>query len=383
MHPSPPFFRAFVSRTAPVLAIALLWLGCGDRDARPKNLLILSVDTLRADAIGAAGYQAARTPNIDRLAAEGTYFTTALAPMPRTTPALGSLLTGLWPQRHGSREVGDPIREEVATLAEIFSQRGFATLAVSANDTAGPKQGLDRGFERFVTYRDLIASHGDHLYRDLTDIPPDNPGWATVVTDQALALLRATPPEQPFLLWTFFFDPHFLYRPPRPWQDQVEAGRCWELYGYFQEHRQESGQVFSDVGGVATRALEDCRRLYDVEIAYTDAEIGRLLAALAEMGRLEETLVVFVADHGENFGESGLFFEHGDNVHDAGLRVPLIWKGPGMAPGRRDPGVVSLVDVMPTLLEVFGVPGDQRPTSDGVDLAPRLWSRAPPPPHPA
>lgn len=370
-------FRQARSARALVLGACLGLLGCGEEIPKPKNLLILSVDTLRADAIGAAGYPKARTPHIDRLVAEGTYFTTALAPIPRTTPALGSLLTGLWPQRHGSREVGDPIRKEVVTLAQILSRRGFATMAVSANDTAGPKQGLDRGFERFITYRDLIANHGDHLYRDLTEIPPDNPGWATVVTDQALALLRSTPSDRPFFLWTFYFDPHFLYRPPKPWQGEVAAERCWELYEYFQDHRGESGQVFSDVGGVATRALEDCRRLYDAEIAYTDAEIGRLLTALAEMDKLEETLILFVADHGENFGESGLFFEHGDNVHDAGLRVPFVWRGPGIASGRRDQGVVSLVDVLPTLLELLGVPKEERPTLDGVDLTPRLGSDAP------
>lgn len=336
---------------------------------RPRNLLLLSVDTLRADALGAAGYAAARTPHVDRLAAEGTYFTAAISPMPRTTPALGSLLTGLWPQHHGSREVGDPITG-VPTLAAILRARGFATLAVSANSTAGPKQELDRGFQSFVTYDDLIATYGDGLYRDMTGVEPDQPGWATAVTREGLRLLGEAPAGEPWFLWLFYFDPHLMYRPPKPWQD-VEATRCWELYDYYLEHRGEAGQVFVDRGGVATRAREDCRRLYDAEVAYVDHEIGKLLERLEADGRLADTLVVFTADHGENFGEGGLFFEHGDNAHDAGLHVPLVFKGPGIARGRRDGGVVSLVDVVPTVLDLLGVPVGSAKV-DGVDLSDRV-----------
>jgi len=351
--------------------LALGLAACSGGEER-KNLLIVSVDTLRADALGFAGYEAAQTPNLDRLAAEGTVFTRAIAPIPRTTPALGSLLTGRWPQHHGSREVGDPIVDGVTTLAEVLSRRGYVTLAVSANNAAGPKQELDRGFDRFITYDDLIEIYGDDLYRDLTPIPPDRKGWATAVTDQALALLGAAPRDEPYFLWLFYFDPHFLYRPPEPWQSGVEAEGCWRLYRYFGEHRKESGQVFADVGGVASEALEDCRRLYDVEITYADAEIGRLIETLRASGRLEDTVIHFVADHGENFGEAGLFFEHGDNVHGAGLQVPFVWSGPGIARGRRDEGVVSLVDTLPTILELLGVPGDERPPVDGIDLSPRL-----------
>ncbi len=347
------------------LAAAVL-AGCSEPQG-PRNLLVISVDTLRADAIGVAG--GAGTPNIDRLAAEGTYFTSAIAPMPRTTPALASLLTGLWPQHHGSRDVGDPILE-VATLAETLKAHGYATLAMSTNDSAGPKQGLDRGFDHFATYRQLIDVHGDGLYRDLTSVPPDGLGWASASTRRALELIDRAPADQPYFLWVFYFDPHFLYRPPSPWQDGVEAERCWQLYEYFGTHRQLAGQVFSDVGGVATEAMEACRRLYAAEVAYTDHEIGLLLSALGERRRLDNTVVVFVADHGENFGEGGLFFEHGDNAHDAGLRVPLIFSGPGIEQGKRDAGAVSLVDLVPTALALLGlpVPGGL----DGRDLSGRL-----------
>jgi arylsulfatase A-like enzyme len=352
-----------------MVAFCPLWLGgCGEPS--PPNILVISVDTLRADALGLMGNATARTPNLDSLAGRGTWFTDAIAPIPRTTPALASMHTGLWPQHHGSRDVGDPIGS-VATLAEILKAHGYATLAVSANASAGPEQGLDQGFDRFVTYGDLVDHYGEGLYRDLTTVSPDRPGWATVVNEQVLSLLDATPTTQPYFLWAFYFDPHFHYRPPSPWQDEVAAERCWQLYEYFEARRSQAGQVFSNVHGVATEALEDCRKLYAAEVAYTDHEIGRLLAALKERGRLRNTVIVFLADHGENFGEGGLYFEHGDNAHDAGLRVPLAFVGPGIEEDKIDRGPVSLVDVAPTVLGLVGF-GEEARGMDGVDLSARL-----------
>lgn len=352
---------------AALLSILLVDAGCR-QEPEPMNLLILSVDTLRADALGVAGHAGARTPNIDRLAAEGTFFSTAVSTLPRTTPALSSLLTGLWPFRHGSREVGDPI-VQVPTLAEILSGRGYTTLAVSANATAGPDQNLDRGFSEFVTYDQLIETYGEGLYRDLTSVTPDHDGWATVVNREAERLLHPVPDDAPWFLWLFYFDPHLMYRPPAPWRE-VEAERCWALYKEYEEKRLSGGVVFSDIGGVASAAVDDCRRLYDAEIAYVDHEIGQLLEQFQAAGRLRNTLIVFTADHGENFGEGGLYFEHGDNAHGAGLRVPLIWKGPGIASGRRDDGIVSLVDVVPTILSLLGI--ELAEGKDGIDLSDRL-----------
>lgn len=363
-------------------AWSLLLSACG-REPVARNLLILSVDTLRADALGVAGYSAARTPNIDRLAAKGTYFSTAVTTMPRTTPALGSLLTGRWPHVHGSREVGDPIGD-VSTLAEVLRGQGYTTLAVSANATAGPLQKLDRGFAEFVTYEQLIETYDENLYRDLSSVTPDHDGWATAVTREALRMLRGVALEEPWFTWLLYFDPHLMYRPPAPWRE-IEAERCWALYQAYEERRVTGGVVFSDIGGVATEAVEDCRRLYDAEIAYVDHEIGILLAELEASGHLRNTLILFTADHGENFGEGGLFFEHGDNAHGAGLRVPLIWKGPGIAEGRRDDSVVSLVDVVPTVLALLridttGAAATAPPVVDGVDLSAHLRVESEPTP---
>ncbi len=361
--------------------LILVGFGCNgpgsEETAEPTGILILSVDTLRYDVLGFAG--GTETPVLDGLAAAGTSFSHAMAPMPRTTPALGSLLTGLWPQNHGSREVGDPLVAHVETLAQRLQAAGWTTMAVSVNDSAGPKQGLDRGFERFVSYRDLLTRVGDDLYHEKSPSGPRGTGWATATTDAALRLVDESVADQPWFLWTFYFDPHFVYRPPAPWQDDLEAQGCWELYASYAERTHRGGEIFADIGGVASAALEDCWKLYEAEVRYTDHEIGRLLAGLETRGLLEDTLIVFTADHGENFGEAGLFFEHGDNGHDAGLRVPLVFKGPRVAAGRVDPTAVSLVDVLPTLLGQVGLTTDSAAV-DGEDLGLRLAPSASLPP---
>jgi arylsulfatase A-like enzyme len=350
------------------LLAALAVAGCAQQ---PPDLVIISVDTLRADAV-----ELVDTPSIDRIAASGTSFASAIAPVPRTTPALASMLTGLEPGRHGSREVGDPIRDDVVTLAERLRDRGYETLAVSANLSAGRGQGLDRGFDRFVGYNDLIDLTGDRIYRDLTDVPPDEQGWAGALTDQALELLAGRDRDRPTFLWLFYFDPHFMYRPPSPWQEAVDGAACWQLYDDFMDRRHQAGQIFFNVGGVAERANDACRRLYHAEVAYTDHQIGRILAALEQQRVLDDAVVIFTADHGENFGEGELWFEHGDNAHDAGLLVPLTIAGPGVAAGRTTHQLATLADLTPTVLGLLGLEPDRPTDLDGTDLGP--WLRDPP-----
>jgi arylsulfatase A-like enzyme len=282
------------------------------------------------------------------------------------------MLTGLDPGRHGSREVGDAIDDDVTTLAEVLRARGYVTLAVSANLSAGRGQGLDRGFDSFIGYNDLIDLYQDGIYRDLTDVPPDRPGWAEALTDQALGLLGRVDNRRPYFLWVFYFDPHFMYRPPSPWHDQVDGEACWQLYSDFTPRRHQAGQIFFNVGGVAERAADDCRDLYHAEVSYTDHQIGRLLEALERRGDRERTVVVFTADHGENFGEGNLWFEHGDNAHDAGLLVPLTVVGPGIARGRRTDQLATLADLTPTLLARLGVEPPGGIDFDGIDLSPWL-----------
>ncbi len=323
---------------------------------RPKippqpDIFFITVDTLRADRLGAYGYTMARTPTVDRWAAEGTTFFQATTPFPRTTPGLASLLTGLWPLHHGSREVAQPLMD-VATFAEILKAQGYRTLAASANGAASPHQGMDRGFERFLDYRDLT------------------PPIAEVVTDKTLELLREAPADRPVFLWVHYIDPHFPYLPPAQWRDQPEASGCRAMMAELATDRWKIGEIQIDRGGLASSVLAECSDLYDAEIAYTDSEIGRLLAGIEKL-RGRPSLQLFTADHGENLGEAGLFYEHGPSVHDASLRVPLILKGSGV-PRRQDSLPARLEDVVPTFLDLLRIPRDTWPEMDGRSFAHRL-----------
>ena len=304
-------------------AIGLAAPGCNRIAAtRPvptgPNLLLVTIDTLRADHVGAYGAVEARTPVLDRLAAEGTRFSTAIASAPLTLPSHASILTGLYPPHHGVRYNGiSRLRPSFETLTERLRDAGYATGAVVGSTVLAGKYGLDQGFEH---YDDDTQSRGD---------PAERP--ASEVTDAALAWLEHA--ERPFFLWVHYYDPHELYAPPAPFAER-----------------------FAD-------------RPYDGEVAYVDAELGRLLDSLVAQGKLEETLIAVTSDHGESLGEHSEL-THSYSLYDAVLAVPLVFRGPGVPPARVVEGVVRTVDIAPTLSSLLGL--QPLGESDGIDLSP-LW----------
>ena len=289
---------------------------------------------------------------MDHLATAGVRFTQATTPFPRTTPALASLFTGLWPHHHGSREIWQPF-ETGTTLAQSLAARGYATLAVSANPAAGRRQNLDRGFGVFVGADDLPAQTADR------------------VTDAAIELLARVDGGDPIFLWVHYMDPHFPYQPPSEFT-APEAPRCHELMAALRSGGVKMGHVEADLWGLSSQARADCSDLYDAEVAYTDLRLGRLVAALSAGGHLAGAYVAFTSDHGENLGEDDLWYGHGPSVHDAALRVPLSISGPNIAPGI-DEHAFRLEDLAPTLLGLLGAPS---PPVDGVDLSARLLGGA-------
>jgi arylsulfatase len=327
-----------------LLSAALVALACGEPP--PANVVLISVDTLRADRLGAWGHADARTPVLDRLAREGVRFAAAETSFPRTTPALASLLTGLYPKNHGSREVGRPIAAG-RTLAERLGERGWQTVAVVSNRAVDRSQRLDRGFDRFeVTRHDPV-------------------------TEEALGRTRDLAPDRPLFLWAHYIEPHFPYAPEPGTVDEGSIARCREITTEVGARRISRGALRANRGGVAERALADCWRAYDAEVAETDRQIGALLDGLRAQGRLERAFVVFTADHGENFGEGRLWYEHGSSVHQAALHVPLIITGPGIRPGVREE-LARLEDVAPTLLSLVGIEPVEGEVVDGADLSPLL-----------
>ena len=290
-----------------------------------RNLLLISIDTLRADHVGVYGYARARTSVLDGLAKNGAVFERAYAAAPITLPSHATMLTGRYPPGHGARDNGLPISPTVPTLATELHAKGFVTAAFVAAFPLDHQFGLNRGFDVY----------GDHLPRG-ADGRISNERPAADVVNDAIAWLR-TKDQEPrtkdqFFLWVHLFEPHAPYGDPS-----------------------------------STRPALD---RYDEEIATADREVGRLIAALGPA--MANTLIVAAGDHGEAFGEHGEY-AHSIFVYDTTLRVPLLMSGPGIPAGTRVTEPVTLADVAPTVMRALGLPIRD---VDGIDLSP-AFSRAP------
>ncbi|HZI94843.1 MAG TPA: sulfatase-like hydrolase/transferase [Patescibacteria group bacterium] len=325
----------------------ILWIGCGVLIAAAvvlylvflrgggrfsgatgdASVLLITIDTLRADHLGAYGDRDIRTPVIDTLADEGVLFENAITPAIETLPSHATILTGTWPPTHGIRDNGDyRLSPEALTLAEVLRARGFRTGAVVGAFVLDSMFGLDQGFEE---YDDALPARSPN-----EAFFAERP--ARSVTEAALGFLRQARASR-FFLWVHYFDPHHPYNAPAPFPRQYP------------------------------------RRPYDAEIAYVDSEIGRLLAGLKEMGLKDRTLIVLVADHGEGLGDHGED-SHGIFPYVEEARVPLVVSMPPHVPsGVRVKGVVRTVDIMPTVLELMRIdPHEAAAPAQGESLWPLI-----------
>ena len=350
------------------------------------NVLLITIDTLRADHVGAYGYGKAQTPNLDRLADEGVLFSQAIAPATETCPSHTSILTGLYPAQHGTlfnEGVVHSDKHSVTAVPEILASRGYRTAAfVSGATLSDAICGLSFRFdlfdENFSGWKwTSKAALKLSLFKLAVNIVPaameqmnkvERP--ATQTTDQALRWLR-TRGDHPFFLWVHYFDPHEPYRPPEPfvppWVDDVVARANGAWYGLPRTLREQVIRNPKQVDHMIGR--------YDGEIAYTDTQIGRLLTEMESLGLQEDTLVVLTADHGESLGEHNTYFDHVSNLYDENLKVPLILRYPNRIPkGKRVYRQVRLVDIAPTILELFGVK-DERFNTSGQSLLPLLGNQ--------
>jgi arylsulfatase A-like enzyme/Flp pilus assembly protein TadD len=315
------------------LLLLAAWLMFGSGPTTGTSLLLITLDTTRADRLGCYGYGDGLTPALDRLAAEGVLFEQVFANVPITLPSHATIMTGLYPPEHGLRVNGTRrLDVESSTLAELLRDRGYQTAAFIASATLDSQNGLDRGFE---LYQDDMATAYPHDGGEpLTAYRPGNE-----VTDLALDWLAERDTGRPFFCWVHLFDPH---------------------YPYF-SHQALEGTKYGD------------RKSYDAEVAFMDMQVGRLLDYLESEGLREEVLVVAAGDHGEGLSgdrENG----HGHMLYEYTLRVPLIFSRPGtITPGLREPAMVSLVDLHGTILDLLGF--DDADARSGRSLAPALAGR--------
>lgn len=331
-------------RTVLVVSLALLTGGCApdpetesptletSRPPAPINVLLVTLDTTRADRIGCYGYERAGTPTIDALAAAGVRFDDARCQVPLTLPSHVSLMTSTYPLVSGVRVNGEVLAATpIATLAERLSAAGHRTAAFIAAFPLDRRFGLARGFDHYDDDLGAAAPPTGHAL--------ERP--ANIVCDAATGWLEdaAASDDGPFFAWVHLFDPHWPYEPPPPYDERYESR-------------------------------------YDGEIAFTDSQVARLIATLDRLDLRSSTLIVLAGDHGEAFGEHGER-QHGLFVYDTTIRVPMVVCLPEQVPaGVTVAAPVGLIDVTPTILDLL----DHPPADDldGRSLV-ATWSRQPPP----
>jgi arylsulfatase A-like enzyme len=343
--------------TLRVVAVLLLLAGglpgCAQPPPLPDapNVVLITLDTLRADHLGCYGYFRDTSPRLDRFARECLLFERCLTPIATTFPSHISILTATYPDAHGiAGNVGDggtafEPTDRLRSVAQVLDERGYATAAFVSATPVKKYTGIDAGFDVF-------------------DAPGRGQRTAAATNEAVLPWLEERAAE-PFFLWVHYFDPHSPYDPPARFR---ETFREEELDATLEERRVDAEEHFPDSPDLSVR---EAMNLYDGEIAFLDEELGRLLDRLRDQGDAwERTVVVIVGDHGEGLGQ------HDDMTHGGiwreQLHVPLLLRTPG-EPGRRIARRVSTVDVLPLLLGLIDLPGEEEIAAQagGIDrLAP-------------
>lgn len=309
-----------------VAALAFFLPSCSPTPkAPPPNVILVTIDTLRADRLGCYGNTQVETPTMDTLARDGVLFEKAVAQVPLTAPSHAAILTGTYPIWNGMRDWSDPgLRSDVPTLAEVFKRQGYATAAFVSAFVLDSMWGLNRGFDH---YDDWFATQDYELAkRQSVERSADK------TVDRAIAWLQSRRPG-PFFLWVHLYDPHAPYRPPEPFKSRYQG------------------------------------RPYDGEVAYTDQQLGRLMQFLRGQGLYSSALIALTSDHGEALGEHQEQ-EHGYFIYEPSIHVPLVLKFPaGFVPAqRRIPEVVNTIDLAPTVTQFCAFPSDELRSFQGRSL---------------
>ncbi len=320
------------------------------------NVIVYLVDTLRADHLGCYGYSKATSPSIDRFAREAVLFENSQAQSPWTRSSVASIFTGLWPQVHGANKDDDVLAENFETLAEALSALGYRTAAISGNGNAHRTFGFGQGFDSFEYLRRLR--------------PGEPLATSADINDAVFRWLEEHSETRPFFLYIHTIDPHAPYTPAEPYR--------WRLAPEVEDPEIGSMAAIQALNlqqePVSAQRVARLRALYDAEIAQNDASFGLLLDELERRDIYQDSLVVFLSDHGEEFYEHGNWV-HGKTLYTEMLDVPLIIKLPRAQGSSRVSQVAQHVDVLPTVLDVVG--GALSQAIQGRSLLPLLREASP------
>jgi arylsulfatase A-like enzyme len=349
----------------------------------PVNVVLISIDSLRADHVSAYGYRRKTTPTLDRLARQGSLFENVVAESSWTLPTHVTMLTGLATSTHGVEQfTGARLDAESQTLAEILSGEGYRTFGVFSGPYLHPAFGLSRGFERYLSADgDVVCVAGDcntgadALSEDeavkAARVAAHESVTSPLVTQRGLDFIRSVG-DEPFFLFLHYFDVHFDYVPPEEYAAKFDP----DYEGSITGKRFEANRAVHAF--MNKRDLRHILALYDGEVLFVDDYIGQVILELKRHGFEENTLVVVTSDHGDEFFEhrgKG----HGLSLFDEVIKVPLIMRLPGsIPPGSRVESQVRQVDIMPTILGLIGRP-ELAKGSDGLDLAAWLTTGEEPP----
>lgn len=333
---------AFLPVPRSILLVALLvaaaapW-SCKGSD-RPSHVVLISVDTMRADRVGLLGYPRPTTPGIDRWFGErGRIYPRSWSTEASTTPSVVSMLTGLLPQQHRVRMLVQLVPAEQRLLPEMLPESwqtaGFVSNMMLTTEASGLGAHFDH-YDDFVDERELYR--GDSYERNAARTTQAVLDWMKTGRDR----------DKPLFLWVHYMDPHGPYHPPDDWKrtfrhDSPIPIDTHRILAYQREPGVTDGLAYVDA--------------YDEEVAYVDSEVNRLLEGLDADLDLDRTLVVFTADHGESMMDHESWFRHAVHVYDEMVRVPLLLRGPGVVPGSSDL-VTSGTDITPTILAALGLP---------------------------
>ena len=327
----------------PALAVGLAACGGGPpggtAEAPRPNIVLYVVDTVRADRLGVYGYGKPTSPRLDTFAAGAVLFENAYAQSSWTRPAVASLFTGLLPPAHRTVGRRSVLPEDATTLAEILAVHGYEGMGLVRNPNVGRAFGFAQGFNRF---------RSEDRERD-----------ETMLDRVRLWLDERQGAEGPFFLFLHAIDPHGPYDPAPEFEEMFEAGGA---PAHYRTVRYLLGLNRGEVEPEPETA-DALSRLYDAEVAQNDRAFGELLDELEDRGLVEDTAVIYLSDHGEEFAEHGRW-EHGLSLYEEVLRVPLVMRLPGV-PARRVEEPAQHVDVLPTLLAYLGI---EAPPTDGRDL---------------
>jgi arylsulfatase A-like enzyme len=354
---------------------------------RKPNVILIILDTARAQSFSCYGYNRETTPNINRIYQEGVLFENAISPSPWTLPAHASIFTGMYPSRHGCHEKHKYLKSEIMTLPKVLKNAGYRTIGISNNSWISRNFGFDRGFDEFIKLWQIIQYEIDLADASVKGIEKYKKAMSLVIKGNPFINIvngvygkyfwrrydygarrinkivgkllhdELARIGTPFFIFINYLEPHLIYRAPKP------------FFGMFLSKnisKKEALSVNQDawgyMGGVVPMTEADfevLRALYDAELFYLDHRIGEVYEFLKEKNLLDNTLLIITSDHGENIGEHNLM-DHQYCLYDTLLKVPFIMRLPGIFEGgKRTGNIVQTTDIVPTIMELLSLK-DQR-----------------------